>query len=193
MFFRKHYCQRVEESSQITRCDSKTVTNRDFAEHGHGNQEQEGVEGLDFIRKFSIIPAYLIFKLATIGRHHGLEAGPEGPADLEDMVLGHGGPLPLSGGLQDIDAGMGDTKGLGLHNAPNAIIQWRCIWRGGRPQVGRPPVGQVVPGPQDHDFGLVARGFILLSVIVAIRVNFINPGLQDGPVRHIDVLGQLPH
>ena len=85
-----------------------------------------------------------IVYISPIGFNHGLETPPESPAGATDVVLGHGIPLLVDGGLHSLNIGMADGAGLGLHMHPETEIQGVGIWRvrGShvlRPEANSPP------------------------------------------------------
>ena len=69
--------------------------------------------------------------MPLLGSQHGLHPGPEHPAHLADVGLGHGGPLPLHGGLEGLEAWVREGTGLGLHLAGDALAQGGHVWGGG--------------------------------------------------------------
>ena len=73
--------------------------------------------------------------MTSICINHGLEPGPEGKADLDDVVHGHGVPLLLDRGLQGVNISVGGGTGLALDIAPDFMIQWGHIWPGRLPEV----------------------------------------------------------
>ena len=119
--------------------------------------------------------------MVAVSYHHGLEAGPEGPAHLVYVVLRHGGPLSLLGGLPGIKAWVGSSTGLALHKAPDPVVKGRGIWGGRGTEAGRPEVGQIFPTPIMHNLGFVAQHSVLLPVVVAVWVSSIQPGLDGVP------------
>ena len=78
-----------------------------------------------FIRINYIQFEVLFLKMPALGSHHSLHHGPEGLADLEDVVLGYGGPLLLHGGLQGVGSWVRVLVGLALSIAPAAMVEGR--------------------------------------------------------------------
>ena len=70
----------------------------------------------------------LFLKLPALGSHHSPHHGPEGLADLEDVVLGYGGPLLLHGGLQGVGSWVRVLVGLALSIAPGAMLKGQSLW-----------------------------------------------------------------
>ena len=117
--------------------------------------------------------------MTPICLNHGLEPGPEGTTDLDDVVHGHGIPLLLDRGLQGVNVSVGGSTGLALNIAPNSIIQWCSIWRGRWPEVGRPEISQIVLTPLLNNLGFMAWGAVLLPAVVALGVLLIQPWLNN--------------
>ncbi len=70
-----------------------------------------------FIR--TVLRPCLRFKAAATSHHSPWPRGAH-------VVLGHGSPLPLDKGLQVVDIRVGDSTGLALDKASDAVVEGRA-------------------------------------------------------------------
>ena len=67
-----------------------------------------------------------------------------------DVVLGHGGPRLLHGGLQGVGSWVRVLVGLALSIAPGAMVEGQADGRGQGPEVGQHAPGQLQQCQQGH-------------------------------------------